>query len=285
MSFPFALTPPSPLEYFRALVQDAEQLPLFEAAASLAQDSQPDLDLSTVCDEMDLLAARLQRRLPADAPDLQKLLGLNHYFYRDLQFAGNVNDFYDPQNSFLHAVLRTRRGIPVSLAVLWLEFAERLGLEANGVSFPHHFLIKVTLPQGQVVLDPMTGQSLTREDLLDRLGPQKVSVLGADEEEVPLGLFLQNASAVDILERMLRNLRELYASQLQHERELAVLNRLLILLPESWVDYRHRAQALVAVGELDAALKDLQTYLQARGDEAPDAAAVQAQIDQIQGKS
>ncbi len=282
----FSLVPPqapTPLDYFRTLVQDEVSLSLLEAAASLAQDTHPDLDLYVVLDEVDLLAAKLQRRIPADSPDLQKLLALNHFFYRELNFAGNINNYYDPQNSYIHAVLRTRRGIPISLAVLWLELAERIHLPAVGVSFPGHFMVKVSLDAGQVVMDPMTGQSLTREDLLDRLGGAHVELLGA-EEEVPMGLFLQPASKHDILERMLRNLREIYASRQRSERELAVINRLLVLLPESWSDYRERAQVFVQLGALDEALADLNTYLHAQY-EASDAEAVRAQILQLQAKS
>lgn len=279
----FSFTPPAaptPLDYFRMLVQDEASLSLLEAAASLAQDVQPDLDLHLVLDEVDLLAAKLQRRLPEDSPDLQKLLALNHFFYRELNFAGNINNYYDSQNSYIHAVLRTRRGIPISLAVLWLELAERVGLPAAGVGFPGHFMVKISLDAGQVVLDPMTGQSLTREDLLDRLGGSKMPI-GESEEEVPMGLFLQPASKYEILERMLRNLREIYASSQRPERELAVINRLLALLPQSWSDYRERAQVLVQLGDIDAALADLQTYLQAQTT-ANDAAAVRAQMLQLQ---
>lgn len=274
---------PTPLDYFRTLVQDEDSRCLLEAAASIAQDAYPDLDLHLVLDEVDLLAAKLQRRISADSPDLQKLLGLNHFFYRELNFAGNVNDYYDPQNSYIHAVLRTRRGIPISLAVLWLELAERIGLPAAGVSFPGHFMLKISLDAGQVVIDPMTGQSLTREDLLDRLGGAHMQLLGA-QEEVPMGLFLQAASDHEVLERMLRNLREIYASNKRHERELAVINRLLVLLPESWSDYRERAQVLLHLGQIDAALGDLQTYLHASQD-ASDADAVRQQVAKLQAKS
>lgn len=284
MDFSFAPpAAPTPLEYFQTLVQDEDSLSLLEAASSIAQDVYPDLDLHLVLDEVDLLAAKLQRRIPADSPDLQKLLALNHFFYRELNFAGNINDYYDPQNSYIHAVLRTRRGIPISLALLWLELAERIGLAAAGVGFPGHFMIKVSLDAGQVILDPMTGQSLTREDLLDRLGGAHMQLLGA-EEEVPMGLFLQPASAHEMLERMLRNLREIYAGRSLHERELAVINRLLVLLPESWSDYRERAQVLVQLGHIDAALGDLQTYLRAAQD-ASDAEAVRQQVAKLQAKS
>src|SRR5438128_11673598 len=113
-------TTPTPLEYFGALVQSDEQFPLLEAACSLAQDEYPDLDVQQVLGDVDQLLARLKRRLPPDAAPLQRLRGLNQFYYRDLGFGGNANDYYDPDNSYLNAVLRTRRGIPISLAVVWL---------------------------------------------------------------------------------------------------------------------------------------------------------------------
>jgi regulator of sirC expression with transglutaminase-like and TPR domain len=94
-------------------VQSDEHFPLLEAAASLAQDEYPDLDVQQLLGDVDQLLARLQRRLPADAPALQRLRMLNQFFFTDLGFAGNVNNYYDPDNSYLNAVLRTRRGIPI----------------------------------------------------------------------------------------------------------------------------------------------------------------------------
>ena len=104
--------------------------------------------------------ARLKRRIPADAAALQRLRTLNQFFFRDLSFGGNVNDYCDPDNSYLNVVLRSRRGIQISLAVLWIELAQGIGLHARGVCFPGHFMVKVNLPKGQVVIDPFTGQPL-----------------------------------------------------------------------------------------------------------------------------
>ena len=133
--------------------------PLFEAAISLAQDEYPDLDVQHVLGEVDQLLARVKRRIAADARPFQKLRALNRFFYHDLAFCGNVNNYYDPDNSFLSVVLRTRRAIPISLAVIWMELAQGLGLAAWGVGFPGHFLVKVMLPNGQVVMEPLNGQS------------------------------------------------------------------------------------------------------------------------------
>src|SRR6478672_6823088 len=233
---PLNLEVPTSLDYFRTLVQDDDHFPLLEAAACIAQDEYPDLDVQQVLGDVDQLLARLKRRLPADAPALQKLRALNQFFFHDLSFGGNVNDYYDPDNSYLNAVLRTRRGIPITLAVLWLELALGLGLNARGVAFPGHFMVKVNLPKGQVVIDPFSGQSLSREELAERLEPYKRRSGLVDEFEVPLGLYLQAAPPRDILARMLRNLKEIHRAQEDWQRLIAVQNRLLVLLPDAWAE-------------------------------------------------
>ena len=252
---------PTPLDFFAALVGDDDQLPLMEAAVAIAQDEYPELDIQQVLGDVDQLLARLRRRLPPDAPPLQRLRALNQFFFRDLGFGGNVNHFYDPDNSFLHVVLRTRRGIPISLAVLWLELAQGMGLSARGVNFPGHFMVKVNLPRGQVVIDPFTGQSLSREDLAERLEPYKRRNGLVDDFDVPVGLYLQAATPRDILARLLRNLKEIHRTQEDWLRLIAVQDRLLVLLPDAWVEYRDRGLAWAEVGDLRLAVADLETYV------------------------
>ena len=111
----------------------------------------------------------------ADALDI--LRELNRFFYEDMRFAGNVNHYDDPHNSYLNIVLSRRLGIPISLAVLWLELGHSIGLKVHGVGFPGHFLVKLDLvyPQeGHVVIDPFSGESLSRDDLAERLIPYAV---------------------------------------------------------------------------------------------------------------
>jgi regulator of sirC expression with transglutaminase-like and TPR domain len=165
MSLPLSLEAPSPLEYFATLVAEDEHFALLEAAASLGQDAEPDLDTQSVMGEIDALGERLKRRLPADASAMHRLRTLNRYFFRELGFAGNVNDYYDASNSYLHQVLASRRGIPITLALLYIELAGHAGLVARGVSFPGHFLVKLRLPHGEAVMDPFNGRALSREEL------------------------------------------------------------------------------------------------------------------------
>lgn len=257
----FSFKAPTALEYFASLVQSDDDFPLLEAATSLAQDEYPELDVQQVLGDVDQLLARLKRRIPADAAALPRLRALNHFFFRELSFGGNVNDYYDPDNSFLNAVLRTRRGIPISLAVLWMELAQGLGLHARGVGFPGHFMVKVNLPKGQVVIDPFTGQSLSREELAERLEPYKRRSGLVDEFDVPMGLYLQSATPRDIIARMLRNLKEVHKTQEDWQRLIAVQNRLIVLLPEAWSEYRDRGLACAEQGHTARAVADLDTYL------------------------
>lgn len=268
---------PSPLQYFSTLVQSDEQFPLLEAAVSLAQDEYPELDVQQVLGDVDQLLARLKRRLPPDAPALQRLRALNQFFFRDLSFGGNVNDYYDPDNSFLNAVLKTRRGIPITLAVLWLELALGLDLNAGGVAFPGHFMVKVNLPKGQVVIDPFTGQSLSREELSERLEPFRQRSGLLDDFEVPIGLYLQTAEPRDIIARMLRNLKEIHKVQEDWPRLIAVLDRMLVLHPHAWAECRDRGLAWAQSGEPERALADLEAYL-ANAADALDLDAVSEQM-------
>ena len=254
------LTLPTPLDYFSTLVQSDAEFPLLEAAVSLAQDEYPDLDVQQVLGDVDQLLARLKRRLPADASALQRLRALNQFFFRDLRFGGNVNDYYDPDNSYLNAVLRTRRGIPISLAVLWLELAVGMELNARGIAFPGHFMVKVNLPKGQVVIDPFSGQSLSREELAERLDPFRQRSSDGDYE-VPMGLYLQSTPPREIINRMLRNLKDIHKNQHDSPRLLAVLERLIVLQPEAWPEYRDRGFVRAALGNRAGAIADLQIYL------------------------
>ncbi len=259
MTFTFQV--PTALAYFESLVQSDDHFPLLEAAASLAQDEYPELDVQQVLGDVDQLLARLKRRLPADAAPLARLRALNQFFFNDLNFGGNVNDYYDPDNSYLNAVLRTRRGIPISLAVLWIELAQGLGLQARGISFPGHFMLKVTLPKGQVVIDPFTGKSLSREELGERLEPYKRSNGLVGDFDVPLGLYLQPASSREIIGRMLRNLKEVHHAQEDWQRIIAVQDRLVALLPTAWGEYRDRGVAHAEQGNTASAVRDLEIYL------------------------
>ncbi len=277
MGSPLHFEAPTALEYFAALVADDASLSVTEAAIAVAQDAYPQLAPQDVLAQIDGLAHRLKKRLPADTAPLHRLRLLNRYFFQELGFAGNVNDYHDPRNSYLSDVLALRRGIPISLALLYIEIASQIGLEASGVSFPGHFLVKLRMPRGEVVLDPFSGHSLSREELDERLLPFRRQRGLVGEFEAPLGLFLQSAPPRDVIARLLRNLKHIHQTAADWPRLLQVLDRLVVLLPQAWEERRDRGLAHAASGHRSAALADLSLYLEHRPD-ADDAAALRERL-------
>lgn len=258
-------TAASSLDYFALLVADDEGFPLLEAAAAIAQDDYPALDLQALLAEVDALCRRVSVRLPTDAGPLHRVRVLHRFFYEELGFGGNVNDYYSTDNSYLHRVLLTRQGIPISLAVLYIELACRLGLDATGVSFPGHFLVKLRLPQGDALVDPLSGQSLSRQVLEERLEPYLDHALGRVPRRRPgvdlLSNFLVSAPPRDIVARMLRNLEAIHRQAHDWLRLLAVQQRLVVLLPQDWDWRRDRGLTLAELGQVEAACADLSDYL------------------------
>jgi regulator of sirC expression with transglutaminase-like and TPR domain len=265
-------TAPTPLDYFTSLVAQDSGFALTEAAVALGQYEAPELDVLGVLHEIDALAHRLVPRLAPDAGPLTRLRQLHHFFYEELGFAGNVNDYYSPANSLLHEVLRTRRGIPISLAVLYLEMAGQIGLKAHGVSFPGHFLIKLELPRGEVVIDPMSGHSLSRESLEERI---ETYLRGdARSRAATLARFLRPATPREIIARMLRNLEAIHREMEDWPRLLGVLQRMVVLLPDECEWRRDRGLALEHLGDDQAAIADLAHYLSQAGPAASDRTSI-----------
>ena len=145
-----------------------------------------------------------------------------------LGFAGNTSDYYDPRNSFLTDVIDRRTGIPISLSVLYLEVSRRVGVLAQGVNFPGHFLVRVAIEDAWLFLDPFSGgRALTPGDLETLL--RKTTTPDAVLEPSVIAA----ASKRQILSRMLVNLAGIYGRHGDLPRSLDVLERLAILEPQN----------------------------------------------------
>lgn len=264
------------LQRFRdAVAPERVRIDLAEAALLCAQDAYPDLDIRRSLDDLDRLASTLQKRMPPDFSTTHRLIALNNYLFRELGFAGNDNEYYDPRNSFLNDVIARKTGIPITLSILYLEVGTRLGLKLKGVSFPGHFLVKVRVTGGELVLDPYAGgRSLSEEELRERLaqfaGEQTAKTAPLDE-------FLEAATPRQILARLLRNLKAIYLEADETARALDVMNRLVILLPDVPEERRDRGMAFARLDCPRAAADDLGHYASERP-RADDAAQVAAQL-------
>lgn len=271
---------PTPLDYFATLVAEDAGLNLLEAAISLAQDELPQLDVQAVLAAVDGLARRLREHIAPDAAPAHRLRLLTRFFHGELGFAGNLNNYYAVDNSFIHRVLETRRGLPIALAVLLLELGEQIGLRVAGVAFPGHFLVKCKIGLGEAVIDPFTGESLSPARLDERLALYRQGTGLPDDIELPLEFFLRAATPRQILARMLRNLKEVHRAAADWPRLLAVQQRLVVLLPGDLAERRDRGLVLQALGAPAAAAEDLAAYLAERSD-APDAAELRARLAEL----
>ncbi|MBV8030892.1 MAG: tetratricopeptide repeat protein, partial [Betaproteobacteria bacterium] len=254
----------SDLRSFAALVSDKNPAgDLARACLMIAEDAYPSLDSSRYLAEIDALAGRLRARLATGSIEA-RVVALNELLFDELGYWGNTDDYYDPRNSYLNEVIDRRTGIPITLSVLYMEVGRRVGLPLEGVSFPGHFLVRLRLHGGMLVLDPFAGGSPQSEaELRERL--ERVIPEGAAADvpvsELPLDQFLEPASNRQIVARVLRNLKAIYRETDRPERLLQVLNRMLALSPDSPAELRERGFVYQRLECWRPALADLTAYL------------------------
>ena len=265
------------------LRQDGE-IELARACLLIAEDAYPGLDVDGYIGEIERFAKRLRTRFAPEAAAEDRIIALNEFLFDDLGFGGNSDNYYDPRNSYLNEVIDRRTGIPITLAVLYMEIGRRIGLPFQGVSFPGHFLVRLRLRGGTLVLDPFSGGVPQSEAelrvLLKRVIPPGVGVGepgGVPVTDLPLDQFLEPASNRQILGRLLRNLKGIYREKDQPERLLEVLNRTIVVAPESAAELRDRGLVYVRLECWRPALKDLADYLE-REPEAPDQDEVRSKM-------
>jgi regulator of sirC expression with transglutaminase-like and TPR domain len=216
-----------------------EDLDLAEAALLIAESEYPGLDIARYVGMLEDMgrkaralgeSGRLARLDTADGSGPLRLV--LRWLYQGLGFRGNDGDYYDPRNSFLNDVLDRRTGIPISLGVVLVEVCRRAGIEAHGVSFPSHFLVRVEAPRAPLFIDPFTGRLLSGEDLREMHARAVGGDAGeAEELREPSPRLLAAATKRQVLLRMLNNLRGIYTSRSDHPRLRAVLERMQVLAP------------------------------------------------------
>jgi regulator of sirC expression with transglutaminase-like and TPR domain len=215
---------------------------------------------------------------------MQRLQLLKHVFYNELGFGPNQNDFYAPENSYLHQIIESRRGIPISLAVLMMELGQQIGLNIRGVSFPNHFMMRISLQQGEIIMDPLNGESLSKNQLQEMLDPYLDAKGYRGELSLPLNIFLRASSSREILSRFMRNLKMIYSENERWERLLGIQERLVILLPDSAEEVRDRGLIFAQLEYMRPAIADLHHYLSEMPG-AEDATDIREHIATLEGQT
>lgn len=246
---------PDARERFAAMVGGPDAaIDLGVAALLIAAEAYPGLDVDRYIGVLDALAADVQRALHGSADDAARVRRLVHALAVERRFLGNRDDYYDRRNSFLNDVLDRRTGIPITLALVYVEVARRLGLAVVGVGFPGHFLAKHA-GDTELIIDPFHGQILTLEQCAERLR----SMAGEDVALAPG--HLRAATAREILVRMLRNLKQVYLQARDPAAALGCSERILLVQPDLAAELRDRGLLYIQLGWYPAARADLDRFL------------------------
>lgn len=261
------------LEPFAELLAGSDaNIDLAQACLLIAEDAYPGLPVERYLGEIERMALRLRGRMPQVGGAEEKVVALNQFLFDDLGYTGNVDRYYDPKNSYLNEVIDRKTGIPITLAVLYMEVGRRIGLPLEGVSFPGHFLVRLRLRGSMLILDPFAGGTPQSEDelreRLKRVIPERATG-GVPVAELPLDEFLEPATKRQILARLLRNLKGIYRDAERPEPMLDVLNRMLLVAPDAHAELRDRGIVYQRMECFRAALKDLSDYIE-REPDAPD---------------
>jgi regulator of sirC expression with transglutaminase-like and TPR domain len=252
------------------------ELELLTGALLVARDAYPNLDTAAQTRSIEELAHELAASRPWRLPLALQASALVDHLYRRHGFRGNETDYHDPKNSFLNEVMERRLGIPISLAVVYVEVARRCGMHANGVGFPGHFLVCVGEGKNAIMIDPFRGA------LPDRRALTKLLARTGQARRLEEGMLAPTPTR-HFVARMLMNLRGIYASRGDYPRLLVVLDRLIDLLPEIADEVRDRGLLWAKLGAPQAALDDLKRYVEALP-HAGDAAEVRRLIDQLESQ-
>jgi regulator of sirC expression with transglutaminase-like and TPR domain len=257
-----------------------DELPLLDTALLIARDEYPDLDPGEYIAAIQGYADALKPKLGGDADLPATLTTINRYLFEELGFAGNTSQYDDPRNSYLNQVFDRRLGIPISLAVVQIELTRRLGLPLDGISFPGHFLVRLPVDDGILVMDPYNkGRPVSADELKERASPH---LGGRPPDDVQLIEILAPATHRTILARMLRNLNGLYQHSEDWERVARTSDRLLKLTPDAAEALRDRGLAYRELGYTLGAREDLASYLQ-KMPTADDAESVRSTLIDLGG--
>jgi regulator of sirC expression with transglutaminase-like and TPR domain len=235
---------------------DETAFPLDRAALVLALDEYPDLNIQTYLRKLDSLAASAEVLAGLDRSPVNRIEAINEVLFVQEGLRGNSADYFDPRNSFLNDVLDRRLGIPISLSIIYIEVAKRINFPISGIGFPGHFLIKHSVGDRDIVIDPFNlGRILTDNDCQELL------------DKAHNGLAQMNPSLLhpldkrSIITRMLYNLKEIYSQNEQYQKALSVIDKILLLNPAVPTEIRDRGLLYMQTSLFAKALADLESYL------------------------
>ncbi len=248
--------------YFETLMlKTDEEVNLAEAALQIAALENHELNIKTYLDLLDVWRETIRNEYGSQTIR-EQVKGINEFLFQHLHFCGNIENYYDPKNSFLNDVIDRKTGIPITLSVLYLEMAWALGLLASGIGFPGHFLVRILSDGQSLYVDPFhAGRTMTVAECRDFWEDLSEGEVAFQES------FLTTVTRRQILTRMLRNLKGIYLESKNYRKLIPVLDILVILSPELPEEIRDRGIIHYQRKAFRLAQRDFESFLS----QAPDA--------------
>jgi regulator of sirC expression with transglutaminase-like and TPR domain len=264
---------------FTGMVQKPDgAIDLAKTALYIAKEEYPQLDVDYYLQILDSLSREIANET-SDLSDSQQILfQINRVLFEKHGFHGNAENYYDPKNSFLNEVLDCKTGIPITLSLIYLEIAKRLGLKLEGIGFPGHFLLKYSSGESALYIDPFNrGKLLTEEDCNQKIVDMYQGQLVFQKD------FLKPITNKQFLTRILNNLKGIYMNENNNAKALEVIERILLINPDLPQEIRDRGMLHLSSGNNSLALKDLRHYIKSIPF-APDKEEIQRYIQTIMGR-
>ncbi len=242
-------------QFARLMERGDDEIDLGEAALLIARTEYPDLDAAAQLQRLDRMASEL----PADPmhSPLENIQALNELLFEKEKFSGNEEEYDDPRNSYLNQVLERKKGIPITLSLVYTEVARRRRLPLVGVGFPGHFLVKYLTGSGEILIDPYNrGALMSRKDCVERLKAH----LGENAEL--RAEYLAASTHKQILARMLNNLKGSYFRRRNFPKVLTLIELALAIEPGSRQNLRDRGMVYFMMTRYREAREDFKAYLQ-----------------------
>ncbi len=232
------------------------EIDLAAAALLIAREEYPPLDVAGYLRQLNQMAGEARDRIGAERHPLTVAAGLSRYLFSELGFSGTEDEYFDPRSSYLNDVLDRRKGIPLSLSLVYMEVARRAGFDVQGVGLPGHFIVKHPHPTDEIFVDPFNGGTvLSPEDCAAKV--EQIYSGGVTFQPFMLGAVTRR----QILSRAIHNLKTIYLAGRHHDRALVMVELLLVLAPWDLDEIRDRGMLRYHLGDLAGAVADLETYL------------------------
>ena len=267
---------PSNDPFFAFANLDNSEVELARGALLIAQSEYPELDIEAAIRQLDEMAAAVRSRIQGTTLPEQRVAALNEYLFTEEGFTGNSDNYYALGNNFLNVVLEKKTGIPITLAVVYIEVGRRAGLPLVGINFPSHFLVKYRLEHLEIFLDVFDGGACMTDDLL------QTKLEANFEGPVHLEpMMLAEATDKEILARILRNLTRTYTLLEQYDKAVTAAERITWLLPDAVGDYRMLGYLYYKTHAYSQSITAFETYLRL-AEIAPDTEEIEQNIQHLQ---